>query len=186
MLLNSFIYVSAVGSAGVSYLIKQNFEGTGYDNGESWTETVGNSTVDEDNTTNVVVGSQYLKLTRNTSGCQVTSPTFANQTEIWIYLIFRTSSLTNDAFILIQDSGGTTHAQLQIRSSSPAGGLRIYNNDALNNFQNTAAGMSVNTDYHIWGHWNLATGAADCEFQTTDTKVGSGNNFASLTGGDTT
>lgn len=75
------------GGASPTYLINQNFEGTGYDNSESWTETAGSP--DEDYTGVVLRGSQSLRLDNSGSTTPVTNCPYLDTTatggEDWIF-----------------------------------------------------------------------------------------------------
>lgn len=78
-------YIAVLGAPQVAsapaatYLLNQNFEGTGYDNSESWTETLDGGTVDEDYTTTVLAGSQslFMPAALNTIGTLTATTVYA-------------------------------------------------------------------------------------------------------------
>lgn len=160
-----------------TYLVSENLDGGGYE--LPWNEILaGASTVDEDSTTNVTEGTQNLEIVRS-GGDAITWTSFAGNTVIDGFLHFRTSSVTiNNTSIQIQDSSGTSLGTLSVRSD---GQLRIGNGAS----NDTTASLSADTDYKIWYRFDFDAGTANAEFQTTETKVGSGSNYVSVAGGTT-
>jgi hypothetical protein len=170
---------------GASYLINQNFEGTGYDNSESWTEA--GTGLDEDYTTTVLVGSQSLYGISTTSAKTLTSPTFAAQSDCWAYGQFRFgagATLTANQTLFSVRGNTANLVQVLFRSSSK---FRI-------NVGSTASSDSVGTwttgvTYHYRIHYTKGTGAnafGSFEISTDGTFAGSGNNYVQVTNGNAT
>lgn len=148
------------------YLICQNLEGSGYDNGpEVWVETVPNGICDEDYITEVLRGSQSLYMYSNggagTTFCQ--SPSFTPSSPVYIFCRFQYDQITN---------GSATRQFLRLRNSTPSDVARI---DAVKNSStefrinarhNTAEGYGttvydIGTNYFIWVEYTKSTGAND-------------------------
>jgi len=126
---------SCADSSCTGFLVCQNFEGTGYDNSETWTEDAG--TPDEDYGT-ALRGSQSLQLA---SG-EVTYKTFTEQTDVWAHFLFRTDALSdNDYFV---NFGGAD------RIVSSDGTIRISN--GANAASSDTGVMAANTTYHVFIH----------------------------------
>lgn len=164
--------------SGTSYLLEENFEAPGFEN--SWTETAGNGTIDPDNQTSPPQGSYNLMMTRGTTNMNIYTSYSAVAETLYFFGAYRSTSFAaNQDVLLIQDGAGATLGALNTRST---GALRIASAAAT---ATTTGTMTVDTWYFIWGVWNFSTGAFNVEWQTTATKVGSGNNYASNTGGNT-
>lgn len=166
-----------------SYLLKQDFEGTGYDNSETWTEVSGKPWVDADNTQFAINGSQNLIL-RYTNGAPGEVSAFwnvggtTNVGEVYVFTAFKTvlsnannivfqmrSNLTDEGFVRINASGN-----VEIFSRSGSGTAA------------TSDTIFTNTTYYFLAHWNNPSGTGDVEFSTTATFTGSGNKRAAYTG----
>ncbi len=143
------------GGGGPSYLVNQNFEGTGYDNGETWT-SAGGGTVNADYATNPIVGSQSLYITGTATS---TYRSFSAQDSVFGFARVRFETYDtggNRNFWSIRDGSGTSVADFGITS---AGKMRA-----------TAAGGSANTsldtiptgggyDLYIWFEYVKGTGS---------------------------
>jgi len=174
----------AVAGGGATYLIKQDFEGTGYDNSESWTET---TNPDEDYATAPapLVGSQSIYF--NGTGQRATSPTFTGQLEVWAYFQIRIVNLGT--------TGGTLFTLLplgiavDLNNSAGSGSPRI--GGSVNSARTTDA-MTTGTTYHVLIHYiadqdgGAASAFGSVEFNTSATFTGSGNKFTSFTTGTET
>ena len=97
-------------TAGSSYIINQNFEGTGYDNGETWTEA-GTGTVDEDHTGTVIVGSQSLRVNISAQTGS-TYASFAAQSSLFVKFRFQVASTSSNPTIVTIRNGTTILASL--------------------------------------------------------------------------
>lgn len=165
--------------AGASYLIDQDFEGAGYDNGETWTEA-GAGTIDEDYTGTVLDGTQSLQLA-GTSAAANTSSTFGNQSEVWMYALFRLVNLpgSTENIINLRTTGG---ADCYIARINTSGQLTVANGPTAT----CVTTVSTGTTYHIWCYYKTGTGAnaiLNVAFSTTGIRPTSGNNFAQVTTG---
>lgn len=164
-----------------TYLINQRFEGTGYDNSETWTET--GSTVDEDSTITVLDGSQSLRVTTVAAEGYTDSPAFSSQTQAWIYFLWRPVTLDGASYIGALFGGGAERLWIRVNSD---GTMRIDHGSVSASTVNT---VTAGTTYHIWARYQTGSGAngqGDIAFSTDGTKPTSGDNFASLTTGTET
>lgn len=166
-------------SSGVTYLVEENCEGTGTPAG--WTDS---GTVNWDDTTAPVLqGSQQLSLD-GTSLTSYSRTDFANQTELWVYFLVRWSALsssTGKRIVLIRPNGGGSD-QCTLDLNGGPGIIRVFNGTVS---QEAVTTVSTATKYHFWVHWKN-DGVASVGFSTTGTRPTTGNNFASVTGGDGT
>jgi hypothetical protein len=97
-------------------LLCQNAEGIGYDNSETWTETVsGSGTINEDYTTTILRGSQSLYLaSSNYEGSTVSVPLASTATEVWGHFMASFSASPGDNYNIleIQDSSNNILAKI--------------------------------------------------------------------------
>jgi len=128
-------------------LVCQNFEGTGYDNSESWTES---GAPDEDWTGTILRGSQSLLLDDNDNVYLA----FTAQSEIWTHFLFQTVDATpaSDLFIMRLTNGTTTQVYLRLKTS---GVLRA---ESLYGVYAQGGSLADNTTYHIWTRYKKGTG----------------------------
>jgi len=170
-----------------SPLLNQKFEGTGYDNSETWTESLGGGIVDEDYTATVLDGSQSLRI-QNAAGGGVsyTAETFTAGGERWAFCKIRLTSLEAVAVtrsIAFWNNVGATLAAVEINTS---GTLHLVCGATT---ADTVDAMSTGTTYYMWFHYLKGTGAnavADVGFSTTSTRPTSGNKFVQITTGSPT
>lgn len=163
-----------------TYLVNQNFEGAGYDNSETWTEV---GTVDPDEATIVLRGSQSLKIATAGSDGYTTSPAFTALDTLHVAFRFRVDTTVSAVHLICVGYLNTTSvwrlqtdttAHLVVRhgtTSSTAG----------------ATALSTNVTYYIWIDYTKGTGADGtmaCYLSTTRTKPGSAE--ASLSNGNGT
>ena len=165
-----------------TYLIQQGFEGAGYDNSESWTES--GSTINEDYTGIALVGSQSLRINTVSAQADTTSPAFASTSEIWGYCRFRPVDIDASTSIFGGFVGsGADRLELRINSS---GQIIVFHGS---NSATTIDAMSEGTTYHVWWYYKVGTGVnglASVGFSTDGTKPTSGNKFVSLSNGTAT
>jgi hypothetical protein len=164
------------------YLFCQNYEGTGYDNGETWTAG-GTGTINPDYTTTVLEGSQSL-LFDATAQAPILSHIFSStQSEIWGYFLFRPTALPNTTknTITIKDYLGNNSYTIEFRTT---GGwlVRINGSGAT---AETTTKMTTGTTYHCWYHVKNGSGnaVATFGFSTDGTEPTSGDAFNSKTNG---
>lgn len=148
--------VGTVGApAGASYLLQENFEGTGYDSG-TWTETLGGATIDEDYTTAPLVGSQSLYVGGSTSNSSTKSPTFTGTNPCYMYFMVK--------FVQVNTSATTSNLAGMITAGNDC--LLIQKNSKfyVTHGGTSAASTTVlgTTDtYHVWVEYTASTGAND-------------------------
>lgn len=169
----------------VTYLVKEGFEGTGYETTtpNAWLES-GN--VNEDDTTFVSEGAQSGSVQR--IGTTSTSTLYwkdlgggTNLLELGgFFSLAITRSNANYSIFNLQ-TNGTLKNFIQLRSTSQ---LRLYSSNTAAN-GTTAEGVGTNTLIYVWWYLNNATGVGNIEWATTPVRVGSGTKYASFSGGET-
>ena len=132
------------------YLICQNFEGTGYDNSESWSQLDGGAdcTINPDYTTVNLrsSGSQSFAITITSSTiCRVTSPTFSDASTLYGHFMFQLPDLSVAGSTIILLNGTTTLGSIETKTD---GKLRVYQGSVYNDSSSSV--ISVDTPYHIW------------------------------------
>ncbi len=176
-------------TTGGGYLINQNFEGTGYDNSETWTETVGtNGSVNEDYATSPAPlrGSQSLRIYAGDAGqnSNTISPVFTAQDTAYAHLMINGGSVASTfAFCVFLDSGLTARAWVSV----VAGGALKVSEGAIT--ATTVGTIVAATTYHVWFRYTKGTGAdsiASVGFSETTTEPTSGDNYASISNGAAT
>jgi hypothetical protein len=172
------------GGPPATYLVKQDFEGAGYDNSETWTESgVG---IDEDYTGVVLAGSQSLRINSSAASAHTSSPTFTGQAEVWGYFIYRPASLPAASTVIANFLTAVGNDCLRLRINS-GGALLIR---AGGGTEATSVGtLSAGTTYHIFLYFLKGSGAnafASVAFSTDGTKPTSGNNYRESTNGTIT
>lgn len=145
--MNTYVIGSGVPVSGgctencADYLICQNFEGTGYDNSEAWTE---NGTVDEDYTTTILRGSQSCQIT--TTGYISPADAFTGQSTLYMHWLYRKASnpgSENRLFTISSSAGYVVFGHLQTD-----GTIRLNVGNGTDAYTSTE--LSNNTTYHIW------------------------------------
>lgn len=174
------------GGGGSSYLIEQNFEGTGYDNSESWVEA-GTGTIDEDSTTSPLLDSQSLRTSATTQTARATTPDFAAQDDMWVYFQFRVNgSLPAGAITVLTIRNNADGECLRVRLLA-SGALSVRAGGGTDS--PTTDTLSSDTVYHVRAHYIKGSGAnavGQVEFSTTSTFLGSGNKWKESTNGTAT
>lgn len=137
-----------------TFLINQTFEGTGYDNSETWSEGAG--TPNEDYTSVVLDGSQSLYMNGTAATQSTDSPNFGDTGEFYFKFYFRPVTLPGAAREIIRfqlNAAQSGVSELQINSS---GQLVYFNGTASTT---TVSGMTAGNDYTIWGYFKKGTGS---------------------------
>ena len=156
--------------------------GSGTDGYDSTLVTGTNGLVDQDFSTSglSLVGSQCAKVGASTSYAfwETTA-----RTELYVYFQWRVPvfPIAANPYICSISVGGTDQALVRVLGSSTGSAMRIYNGSTS---ADTVATMSANTTYHVWLHWKT-DGSAVGGF-TTDGTVPTGNNLATVAGGNGT
>jgi hypothetical protein len=166
------------GSGCPTCLVSQDFEGAGYDNGETWTES-GTATIDEDYTGVVLAGSQSLRIVY-VSNLGAASTSFSANDDIWIYCLIRPIAIHSATRNLIEVLNNTTTLGLARITS---GGAIVASATAT---ATTVATMSTGTTYHLWVHYVKGSGAnsvLSVAFSTDGVRPTSGDNFAGVATG---
>lgn len=179
-----YYLVSGVQDTGecANYLICQNFEGTGYDKSETWTETVNSGTVDEDYTTVILRGSQSLYLFDDSySWSWVKSPngTYATTFGFHGRFYFTGSSSDEATFLGIYNSSNALIASLLRKSNNS---ITITHGSVL-----AYPGTYANTtEFHFWMEYIKSSGSNDgvLNFYSSVNQTKPGSPTASITTGD--
>lgn len=164
--------------AGTSYVWKQDFEGTGYDNGQTWTES-GSGVLDEDYTSTVLVGSQSLNidLTSNIGAAYGPPHTLVESPTIhYAYFQLRVISFPSAAHRIfsisnVLDVSINATSNLTVR---PAVGIAVA----------TVGKLEAGVTYHVWtsgsgqGIETTSQGTARVSFSTDGVRPTSGDNYA--------
>lgn len=173
------------GNPPASPLVNQNFEGTGYDNGETWGEN-GFGTKDEDYTTTVLLGSQSLFCSIDDSSAGSTFTSFSGGGERWGFCMFRVVTSRNGNFVRLFDSG-FANVVMQVKINGTKLRAVCGSVESLD----TVASFSTGTTYYLWWRYLKGTGLngeAEIWFSTTSTKPadGSDNHRKTIVGTATT
>lgn len=142
--------------ASVSWIVNQNFEETGYDNGEAsrWTEPSG--TVNEDYTSVVLRGSQSMQNTTATAYgmCDL----LADYTELWLHFKVQIPTVipaSEEQFFELYDSSQTVFARASLRNTS---GLVRSNHGGAISANSASAGDFANaTTVRVWVYFRAET-----------------------------
>jgi len=134
-------------------VICQNFEGTGTDNGETWTKGGTTANVDFDATGVILRGAQSCSITN--AGEAYSIHLGANLAEFWFHTMYQTAALsTGDHLDLIQirDSADATFLTIRIRNVSPGPPVMQIKNGTIYSGNGTTT-VAIDTVYHIWGYY---------------------------------
>lgn len=175
--------INGMDAASSSYLVAENFEGTGYE--ASGTE-VGTGTLDEDYATSPapLVGSQSLRIANSVQPGRVYW-SFTAQADVWAYFQVNWVTLPATGKQFAGFSSGADTPQLSIEFQ--AGGVIRVRGGSQN--ATTVDGMTTGVTYHVWIHYTKGSGSnafVDIGFSTDGTKPTSGNKYASKSNGTTT
>ena len=138
--------------------ICQNFEGTGYDNSETWTvDTKTGGTVDPDDTTATILrGSQQLKILMGTSGAPFARHSFTSASEKWLHFMFKFSGTVGNGTVLARLSntaGGILQADVELDATKHP---KVYHGSASATSSST---ITAGTLYHFWLHYLAGSGS---------------------------
>jgi hypothetical protein len=182
--------LTGTGTDGVAptYLVNEDWEGTGVPSG--WSNSP-SSNYDLSTAGMDMVGSQCLSTPAKTNGATV-GPyyTISAAGELWGYFKLRITDYTLNSGTYRKmfwlSNGGTSVFSVSLYNNA---GTLYLRGAAGNQAAIPADAVTTGTTYNVWVHYKKGTGAdaeGSIEFATTDTKVGSGNKFASFTGGNST
>lgn len=168
-------------------LLFENFEGSGYATA-GWAEHLagtGNS-INEDNTTNVLSGSQSLALVGIADDPSFATNSFTASSTVYGYFQFQCLKYPNEIedrfrqLLALQTASGT--AVFRIRQAD-AGGLYIETGGTSD--VALIGALTLGQTYHIWWSWtkdNGSNSAATLSVSTDKNKPTSGDGFVSITG----
>lgn len=139
------------------FLICQNFEGTGYDNGETPTENVGDGTIDPDYTTDPGRGSQSIELTGSASYSSIYW-TISTGGTVDIHFMVKIPDTTPTGTTTIYTDSGNYSVQLLSN-----GNIRLYHGSAYTS--TVSPPFTDDTWAHVWIHLEVSTGADDGVYQ---------------------
>lgn len=149
-----WFFAAATAGGGPTYLVEQGFEGTGYDNGETWTESV-TDTVDEDYATSPAVGSQSLRIVAS-ANINSTYVSFTAQDTVYAFCRFRWVTKGAGTYVLatVRTSSGTVQGSISILvtgvlRATATGDASATSTDAI----------PVDTDIYLWMEFVKGTGA---------------------------
>lgn len=161
------------------YLLEQGFEGTSYDNSQTWAE-VGSATLNEDYTTTVLVGSQSMLIDLTSNTGDTTSPLISMPSgggNIWyVYFQLRVLTFPSSGFRV---ATVTNSFDLSINASS-----NLVIRPQVGTGVATVGKLEAGTTYHVWmqGSGNdietAGAGTARVGFSTTGIRPTSGDNYA--------
>lgn len=175
------------GGAGPSYLINQNFEGTGYDNSETWTET-GNPDEDYATAPAPLVGSQSLYIDGSAATKSAISPNFGDQLTFSVFFKLHVVTLPG--------STGRELIRFLLNGSQSAGSELTVNSTGVLTLTvgtttiSTTTTVSAGTTYNVWVDYTAESpdtalnGVGQVAFSTGTTKPtsdGGGNGYGRRT-----
>lgn len=166
----------------ISYLVNQNFEGSGFDNGETWTTNTSGGTYlssDPDSTSPAIVGSQSLRQITTNAYIQLLHYWGSTNTEVFGYCMINpiTFPPASRRIMTFKSAAATEQAYVVLR---PTGVIRT---GVGGNFADTVGTMSLNTNVHVWFYYKAGSGSdgiINAAWSFTGIKPNSGNNFAGI------
>jgi hypothetical protein len=145
----------------VGYLVCQNFEGTGgdylgYDNQESWVETV-TDTVDQDYTSTVLRGSQSLYIS-SSSGDNRTTRTFGNNNSAWTFFRYRPVTHSgDDGVVFTRDTSDASSWSMIHKGTTNL--MQFWHGGYAGDSASTVTEILTGTTYYFWVYYAKGTGA---------------------------
>lgn len=168
----------------ISYLVRQTFEGTGYDNSETWTPT---GSPDPDYTGVILQGSQSYRFVQAADAAEYAETSFTSTGTVYGYLILHPiarDSVSAVRIVAIRNSGGSTQMELRIVNT---GALRLIHGATT---VTTSSTLSDGTTYHVWWRYTPGSGAngvGEVAWSTSAaSKPTSGNQYATTSAGTAT
>jgi len=161
-------------AGGVTYLLSENFEGTGYQNC-CWAE---DSNPNEDYTATALEGSQSFNSAADGSRAYTN---ITSSTELWIYALVRFNSINDgEGWTGFTDPTGKCYWDFYGSSQK----VRLHQGtNTIATSAPIATALAINTTYHVWMHWKN-DGTASLEINEGGTKSGDGDDYTSCSGGD--
>lgn len=163
--------VNSSTQSGASYLVNENFDGTGTASG--WTNS---GSPNWDYTTAILDGTHSLLCSAGTS----TEYSFPSQSTAYAKFMLRVPTALPGATITVAGLRATDSSARALVRMNASGQLAVFANGSDSTF--TTDAMSHSTTYYVWMTWS-ASGTCSVGWSTTDTRPTSGNKFTSKTGG---
>lgn len=161
------------------YLLEQDFEGTGYDNAQTWSEQ-GSATLNEDYTSTVLVGSQSMLIDLTSNIGDIASPVITMPPgggDIWyVYFQLRVLAFPSSGFRV---ATVTNSFDLSINASS-----NLVIRPQVGTGVATVGQLEAGVTYHVWMQGSgddvetANAGTARVGFSTTGIRPNSGDNYA--------
>lgn len=172
------------GAPSVSYTVKQDFEGAGYDNSETWTEA-GTGTKNEDYTATVLVGTESLNLAFVGQNGTTSITLAADQGSAWVYfqVHFLVLPATGKIFFRLTDSAAANPLTVENLTGNL---LRMRVGSSVVTLVDA---ITTGVTYHVWVKYIKGTGSdaqGELAVSTDGTKPTSGNWFTSTSSGTST
>jgi len=167
-------------TSAATYLVNQGFEGAGYDNGETWTEAVGDPDENFSSTGLGMVGDQVLQLATTINERSQTD--FTAQSDMWAFCLFRVdtdqSGATPQFIFYFTDNAGANFAGMRVE-----GDRQVYLYANGSDSSASATTLSIDTTYYVWLHY-VSGGTCTLHMSTSSTRPssdGSGNVYLEKT-----
>lgn len=159
-----------------SPLVKQNYEGTGYDNGETWIETGTLGVINEDYSP-ALVGLQSLRLVNVDFDSVSTRIVVSPLSECWSFFQMQWVTMNSGTiFHRLQDNASAIMVEVRMGA---AGVVTVSCGPTSPTTASTVSTMTTGVKYYVWVHYLKGTGAnatAEVWFSTSSTKPGDGTN----------
>lgn len=140
------------------YDICQNLEGAGYDNSETWTETLNGATINEDYSTSPILGSQSLSvLDGGVDGwTQASFSAHADETVTHVYFQMRVDvDVSETAYIVRLYDGAGNAGYVSLLTN---GHLKLYSGTGEDEGTTDVSGGGV---FHVWFDWKTEIGSGN-------------------------
>ena len=144
-----------------AYDICQNLENAaGYDNSETWNETVGDGTIDEDYAASPITGTYSLRMIDGGADSSViTDPFSAHADYSTTYWYFRFKVLVDidadEIIFQILDDTAAIGASIYLDAD---GDLKLYHGSVGDRDLGSPIDVSGGGVFHVWGDWVTETG----------------------------
>jgi hypothetical protein len=174
----------AIVASSPTYIVNQNFEGTGYDNAETWTEvTATDGTVNEDYTTAAIADAQSLYVSEGTGGdVYVQFDLGADYSHLWAKFRFRVitppgMNTPNRLSLAFRNSSGNAIGTMLFSWTNP----NLYANAAIGTTNGTATSWAYSSSTAIYAWVEVDTDADFVKVWVNDSDskpTGDGTKFA--------
>ena len=167
-------------STAATYVLEENFEGTGTPSG--WSVTSGSVDFDATPPSSSPNGGEVLKFTNRNN---VVEYSISTSRALYLYFQFYVDSTGFSATEIVKlETGATGRAAALYLTADSTDNLLLRS--GYNAEDAPVNDYSVDTWYHCWIYYNPATGEQNLEFNTTGIRSGSGDGYVSRTISTTT